>query len=219
MRRREPRTFSRSTRTLRIGSWHQIARTDGFTFWGACGAIRTSAFHAVSGFDERYTAPSIEDIELGYRLRRAGMRIRVDPTLEVTHLKRWTAASLIRTDFVARALPWSELIFARGPDRRRPEPSDAGSPGRRWDVAARAVRRPRVLDPGSGLDGGRADGGPVPLDCRCGATSRGCGALPSRRRQSPGSGCSMRAVARRSASQRARHLLKGPRARRMERAA
>jgi GT2 family glycosyltransferase len=94
--------------------WHQIARTDGFTFWGACGAIRASAFHAVSGFDERYTAPSIEDIELGYRLRRAGLRVRVDPTLEVTHLKRWTAASLIRTDFAARALPWSELIFREG---------------------------------------------------------------------------------------------------------
>ncbi len=94
--------------------WHQIARTDGFTFWGACGAIRTSAFHAVSGFDERYTMPSIEDIDLGYRLRRAGLRIRVDPTLEVTHLKRWTAASLIRTDFAARALPWSELILREG---------------------------------------------------------------------------------------------------------
>ena len=94
--------------------WHQIARRDGFTFWGACGAIRASAFHAVSGFDERYTAPSIEDIELGYRLRRAGLRVRVDPTLEVTHLKRWTAASLIRTDFTARALPWSELIFREG---------------------------------------------------------------------------------------------------------
>lgn len=94
--------------------WHQIARADGFTFWGACGAIRTSAFQAVSGFDERYTAPSIEDIELGYRLRRAGFRIRVDPTLEVTHLKRWTARSLVRTDFAARALPWSELIFREG---------------------------------------------------------------------------------------------------------
>jgi GT2 family glycosyltransferase len=94
--------------------WHQIARTDGFTFWGACGAIRASAFHAVSGFDERYKAPSIEDIELGYRLRRAGLRVRVDPTLEVTHLKRWTAASLIRSDFAARALPWSELIFREG---------------------------------------------------------------------------------------------------------
>jgi len=94
--------------------WHQIARADGFTFWGACGAIRASAFHAVSGFDERYTAPSIEDIELGYRLRRAGLGVRVDPSLEVTHLKRWTAASLIRTDFAARALPWSELIFREG---------------------------------------------------------------------------------------------------------
>ncbi len=93
---------------------HQTARPDGFTFWGACGAIRRSAFEGVHGFDERYTAPSIEDIELGYRLKAAGHRIRVDSALEVTHLKRWTPLALIRTDFACRALPWSELILREG---------------------------------------------------------------------------------------------------------
>jgi GT2 family glycosyltransferase len=110
----EATNFLSQYKNLAHRYWHQIARGDGFTFWGACGAIRTSVFHAVSGFDERYTEPCIEDIELGYRLRRAGHRIRVDPTLEITHLKRWTAASLIRSDFLARALPWSELIFREG---------------------------------------------------------------------------------------------------------
>jgi GT2 family glycosyltransferase len=93
---------------------HQRADPDGFTFWGACGAIRRKVFRAVGGFDARYREASIEDIELGYRLRRHGHRITVDRTLEVTHLKRWTASSLLRTDIGRRALPWSELILREG---------------------------------------------------------------------------------------------------------
>ncbi len=93
---------------------HQRADPEGFTFWGACGAIRHDVFRAVGGFDARYRQASIEDIELGYRLRRHGHRITVDRTLEVTHLKRWTASSLLRTDIGRRALPWSELILQEG---------------------------------------------------------------------------------------------------------
>ncbi|HLA63663.1 MAG TPA: glycosyltransferase family 2 protein, partial [Rhodothermales bacterium] len=51
---------------------HQTAHGEARTFWGACGAIRQAAFHAVGGFDEAYREPSVEDIELGYRLVRAG---------------------------------------------------------------------------------------------------------------------------------------------------
>lgn len=93
---------------------HQRAHPEGFTFWGACGAIRREIFDAVGGFDARYREASIEDIELGYRLRRQGHRIAVDRTLEVTHLKRWTAASLLRADIGRRALPWSALILQEG---------------------------------------------------------------------------------------------------------
>jgi GT2 family glycosyltransferase len=94
---------------------HHHADPEGFTFWGACGAIRRDVLLAVGGFDAaRYPEPSIEDIELGYRLRAAGYRVRVQPRLLATHRKRWTARSLIRTDVRNRALPWSELILRSG---------------------------------------------------------------------------------------------------------
>jgi glycosyltransferase involved in cell wall biosynthesis len=94
---------------------HQQGAEEGFTFWGACGAIRRSVFLAVGGFDaDTYRQPCIEDIALGYTLRAAGYRIRLCKDLQVKHLKRWTAASLFRTDFFQRALPWTALILASG---------------------------------------------------------------------------------------------------------
>lgn len=90
---------------------HQRSSPDAVTFWAGCGAIRRQAFEEVGGFDEsRYTQPSIEDIELGYRLHRAGFRILLDKELQVKHLKQWTLISLIRADVFYRAVPWSMLL-------------------------------------------------------------------------------------------------------------
>lgn len=91
---------------------HQRSPRRASTFWAGCGAIRRDAFDAVGGFDaRRYPRPSVEDIELGYRLRRAGFRIALDPELQAKHLKRWTLASLVRADVRDRAVPWSRLIL------------------------------------------------------------------------------------------------------------
>ncbi len=90
---------------------HQIARPEGSTFWGACGAINRKVFEEMQGFDESYGRPCIEDIELGYRLRAAGYRILLDRDLQIKHLKAWTLRSMLVTDFFQRALPWTELIL------------------------------------------------------------------------------------------------------------
>jgi len=93
---------------------HQAAKEEASTFWGACGAIRREAFMAVGGFDESYHRPSIEDIDLGYRLKRAGYRIRLLKDLQVKHLKHWGVLSLLEADFFCRALPWTALILREG---------------------------------------------------------------------------------------------------------
>jgi glycosyltransferase involved in cell wall biosynthesis len=90
---------------------HQTAREDASTFWGACGAIRREVFFALGGFAEQYRRPSIEDIELGCRLKQAGYKIRLCRTLQVKHWKQWGARSLLRADFLYRALPWTKLII------------------------------------------------------------------------------------------------------------
>ncbi|BAZ09045.1 family 2 glycosyl transferase [Calothrix sp. NIES-4071] len=93
---------------------HQTANEEAFTFWGACGAIRRDVFLAVGGFDESYRRPSIEDIELGYRLAKAGHKIRLCKDLQVKHLKHWFPLSLLKAEFFYRALPWVELILREG---------------------------------------------------------------------------------------------------------
>lgn len=89
---------------------HQNGCEEASTFWGACGAIRRTVFFEVGGFNERYTKPSIEDIELGYRLKQAGHSIRLCKSLLVKHWKRWEVLSMLRADFFQRALPWTLLI-------------------------------------------------------------------------------------------------------------
>ncbi len=94
---------------------HQKGKTEASTFWAGCGAIRQSVFEKIGGFDQkRYRHPSIEDIELGCRLRQAGHRILLDKSLQVTHLKTWTISSVIRTDITRRAIPWARLILESG---------------------------------------------------------------------------------------------------------
>ncbi|MBW4579543.1 MAG: glycosyltransferase [Tildeniella nuda ZEHNDER 1965/U140] len=90
---------------------HQTACEDASTFWGACGAIRRDIFWKVRGFDERYRYPSIEDIELGYRLKRAGYLIQLNKTVQVKHLKHWQVGSLLRAEVFYRAIPWTELLW------------------------------------------------------------------------------------------------------------
>ena len=94
---------------------HQTAQEEASTFWSGCGAIRRDVFLAAGGFDTDFDHPTIEDIELGYRLKREGHLIRLRKTLQVKHLKRWGIISLLKTDFFDRAIPWTKLILE---DRR-----------------------------------------------------------------------------------------------------
>ena len=90
---------------------HQISSEKASTFWGACGAIRRSAFEQVGGFDESYRRPCIEDIELGYRLKQQGYEIRLCKYIQVKHLKRWEPLNLLRAEIFYRAIPWTELML------------------------------------------------------------------------------------------------------------
>ena len=81
------------------------------TFWSGCGAMRTTAFLDVGGFDEKYAYPSVEDIELGMRVAANGGKILLAPDVRCKHLKHWTLTSMVVTDIVHRATPWTRLIM------------------------------------------------------------------------------------------------------------
>lgn len=85
------------------------------TFWTGCGVIRRQAFLDLGGFDPRlYRRPAIEDIEFGYRLTRAGLRVALARDVQATHLKRWTFLGMIKTDIFQRGVPWMLLIKRSG---------------------------------------------------------------------------------------------------------
>lgn len=93
---------------------HQNSSSEASTFWSGLGAIRRDVFLSAGGFDcGQFQVPSIEDIELGVRLRQAGHRILLAKDIQATHLKKWEAVSLLRTEIFCRAIPWSKLILTR----------------------------------------------------------------------------------------------------------
>ncbi len=84
------------------------------TFWAGCGAVRRKRFLSLGGFDANaYRLPCIEDVEFGVRLFGAEGVILLDPSIQGTHHKCWTLASMLRTDILQRAIPWSQLIVSR----------------------------------------------------------------------------------------------------------
>lgn len=106
------RNFASQYKNLVHRYYHQRGRDESDTFWSGCGAIRKAVYLDLGGFDgARYGRPSIEDIEFGFRMRKAGWRIRLAHDLLCTHLKNWSLPEVVRTDIFQRAVPWSYLII------------------------------------------------------------------------------------------------------------
>ncbi len=106
--------FVSQCRNLAHAFIHRRASGEAHTFWGGLGAVRAEAFQRVGGFDERFTRPSVEDIDLGYRIGAAGYRILLDPRIEGQHLKRWTLRSAVVSDIRDRGVPWTQLLRRYG---------------------------------------------------------------------------------------------------------
>jgi GT2 family glycosyltransferase len=97
---------------------HADAAGEAETFWAGLGAVRRSDFEAVGGFDAaRFPTASVEDIELGMRLRRQGSKLLLDPSVRGRHLKAWTPWTMVRTDFARRGVPWVRLLLGGGGGR------------------------------------------------------------------------------------------------------
>ena len=90
---------------------HQTAATEGATLASGLMAIRREVFEKLGGFEPAYAGATVEDIALGYTMRRAGHRIRFEPDIQIVHLKGYTLRQLIRSDIFMRAIPWTGLML------------------------------------------------------------------------------------------------------------
>lgn len=116
------------------------------TISGACFCMRRADFEAVGGFDEGYFL-HVEDVDLCWRVRRAGGEVLFDPRAEVVHLGGTSQTSPLKVEFhkgvglarffrkraegpVRRALAWVLSPVVIGAALLRPLVWRLKSPGR-----------------------------------------------------------------------------------------
>ncbi|MDD5774261.1 MAG: glycosyltransferase [bacterium] len=88
---------------------HQTASEKAATFFTRCGAVKKSVFDKIGGFNE--ADARLEDIEFGYKLNMEKYEILLLKELQVTHLKKYSFFSLLKSDLLERAIPWAELML------------------------------------------------------------------------------------------------------------
>lgn len=77
-------------------------------FYTTAAAIKREAFLRAGGFDHGYATPNVEDTAFGQKLKRLGVRVQVQPDLEVEHVKHYSLRAMLRTDFM-RAVSLTRL--------------------------------------------------------------------------------------------------------------
>lgn len=104
-----PANFCSRYKNLVHHHTHQNALPEAVTFCGGYGFVRRAVFVECGGFDESLLA--LEDIDLGYRMHKAGHRIRLCKDLQASHAKLYTLRGLLVSDLQCRAIPWTELMI------------------------------------------------------------------------------------------------------------
>lgn len=79
-------------------------------FWTAMGAVRRDVFEGLGGFSEHFRGASAEDMELGYRLSRAGYRILLHKGVRGVHCHRHTLCSIIKND-LKKSAAWCDVYL------------------------------------------------------------------------------------------------------------
>jgi len=79
-------------------SFHEVVENlDGGAYWSCNLAIRRARFEELGGFDEEFTEPAAEDMELAWRMRQRGLRrVFVDPARVVHPARGQSLAGLMK---------------------------------------------------------------------------------------------------------------------------
>lgn len=94
---------------------------DTWSFWAGIGAIRAHSFEESGRFDEwHHCRPSVEDVELGQRLRLQGRRVLVASDVTGTCLEEPCVRTLLVDDVRRTVMPAARLALQLGLEQPAP---------------------------------------------------------------------------------------------------
>ena len=110
--------FAQSYKQLYVS--HIYSRRHGYItneFWTALGAVKTSVYRAVGGFDTSLRGATGEDVDFGMRLTRANYRILQKADAVGQHHHAFTLVTLLKNDFVKGMNLSRNLVIGAAPLR------------------------------------------------------------------------------------------------------
>lgn len=113
----DPRAGQGGIATQYHALWRRFEQRTGDvqSFWAGLGAVRAQVFGEVGPFDEwLYPDPSVEDTELGHRMRLAGMRIVRLPDVRGSCLGRHGVKTVVWDHVRSRTAPGVRLALHVG---------------------------------------------------------------------------------------------------------
>ncbi len=95
---------------------------------GACIALRTSLFHDLGAFDERYAPAYYEDTDLAFRVREAGLKVFIQPSAVVIHYEGITSGTDTSSGTKRYQLINQEKFVERWQDQLALQPAPVSGP-------------------------------------------------------------------------------------------
>lgn len=146
------RVYGRAVGELALRDLLDVPESRVWRHWAGNVSIAATTAAAIGEYDTRYRRYGWEDVDYGYRLHRAGVRIMVDPCLAATHHMAATSTVTRAVRALHSGAARDTFVRLHGAEALPEHPEVWGAWGTIVSLTATMMTEPSVRTLGSGVD-------------------------------------------------------------------